>query len=64
MAELRYIDTQAKHEEKQYYIFAGGRGSCKSKLEFMRRMIKLLDDIEACNIELAKIKRRNNDRTN
>ncbi len=66
MAELKYVDTQAKYGDKQYYIFAGGRGSMKSasQLELMRRIIKLLDDIDACNRELAKIERRKNDRTN
>lgn len=64
--KLKYIDTQAKYEHKGYYIFAGGRGSCKSasQLELMRRIIKLLEDIDACNRELAKIERRKNDRTN
>ena len=66
MAELRYIENQAKYENKGYYIFAGGRGSGKSwaQLELMRKIIKLLDDIDACNRELAKIERRKNDRTN
>ena len=66
MAELRYINTQAKYVDKGYYIFVGGRGNMKSasQLELMRRIIRLLEDIDACNRELAKIERRNNDRTN
>lgn len=64
--ELKYINNIAKYENKGYYMFAGGRGSAKSalQLELMRRIIKLLDDIDACNRELAKIERRKNDRTN
>lgn len=48
------------------YFVLGGRGCGKSlaQLNHMKAITTLYDDIEACNIELAKIERRNNDRTN
>ena len=48
------------------YYFIGGRGAGKSLAQFnyMKAIMRLYDDIEACNKELAKIERRNNDRTN
>ena len=46
-----------------FYYVVGGRGNGKSfaQLNHMKDIITLYDDIEACNIELAKIERRNNE---
>lgn len=58
-------DLPVKPEPGMYY-FIDGRGAGKSlaQLKRMKDIITLWDDIEACNKELAKIERRNNDRTN
>lgn len=43
-----------------FYIFMGGRGSCKShaQLELMKKQLMLWADIQDCNRELDKIKSR------
>ena len=65
--KFEYIKLPAdiKYVPGMYYV-VGGRGSCKSfrQLKHIRDIITLCDDIDACNRELAKIERRNNDRTN
>jgi hypothetical protein len=58
-------DLPVKPEPGMYY-FIGGRGSGKSlaQLNHMKAITTLYDDIEACNEELAKIERRNNEEKN
>lgn len=65
--KFEYINPKdmPKQFDKGTYYVMGGRGNGKSwmQYQYMRAIIKLYNDIEACNIELAKIERRNNDRT-
>ena len=66
--KFKYInpkDLPVKSEPDMYFV-VGGRGCGKSlaQLNHMKAIMTLYDDIEACNIELANIERRNNDRTN